>query len=193
MNHALEPSRMSTLMRSACVVVLLWLCLPGTIPRVTAQAMSEYQLKAAFLVNFGKFIDWPDPAFASSTSPFVIGVVGDDPFGGDLDKAIAGKLVGAHPIVAKRVNSNDDMADLELVFIGSSETPRLADILRRLNSSSAVTVSDIDRFCDAGGIIAFVVDNNRIRFEVNLDAAQKRNVKISSKLLSLALIHKAGH
>ena len=68
----------------------------------------------------------------------------------------------------------------------------LSGILRRLDSSTAVTVSDIDRFCDAGGIIAFVARNNQIRFEVNVEAAQKRNLKISSKLLSLALIHKSG-
>lgn len=184
---------MAALIRIVCVAAVS-LCLLDVLPRrVTAEAMSEYQLKAAFLVNFGKFIEWPEPEFSSTTVPFVIGVVGDDPFGGDLDTAIQGKSIGAHPVVARRINSSDDMGGLELVFIGASEKPRLADILRRLNSSSAVTVSDIDRFCDAGGIIAFVVDNNRIRFEVNMDAAQKRNLKISSKLLSLALIHRTGH
>jgi hypothetical protein len=184
---------MAALIRIACVTALS-LCVLEVIPvRVAAEAMSEYQLKAAFLVNFGKFIDWPEPGFSSGTVPFVIGVVGDDPFGDDLDEAIKGKQIGAHPIVARRISSGGDMSGIELAFIGSSEKTRLADTLRRLNSSSAVTVSDIDRFCDAGGIIAFVVDNNRIRFEVNLEAAQKRNLKISSKLLSLALIHRTGH
>jgi hypothetical protein len=183
---------MAALTRIGCAVALSVCLLDAIPPKVIAQTMSEYQLKAAFLVNFGKFIEWPEPAFGGGTSPFVIGVVGDDPFGEDLDAAIKGKVIGAHPIVARRIDSDDDMGDFEVVFIGASEKLHIAEILRRLESSFAVTVSDIDRFCDAGGIIAFVVDNNRIRFEVNIDAARKRNLKISSKLLSLALIHRTG-
>jgi hypothetical protein len=180
--------------RSLACAAVFSLCLLEVIPlRLNAETMSEYQLKAAFLVNFGKFIDWPETEFSSSTVPFVIGVVGSDPFGDDLDEAIKGKLIGAHPIVAKRISSGGDMGGLGLAFIGSSEKTRVADTLRRLNASSAVSVSDIDHFCEAGGMIAFVVDNNRIRFEINIDAAQKRNLKISSKLLSLALIHRTGH
>jgi hypothetical protein len=184
---------MAAPMRIACTVALSVCLFDAIPPRVVAQTMSEYQLKAAFLVNFGKFVEWPEPAFGGATGPFVIGVVGDDPFGDDLDDAIEGKRVGVHPIVARRISSSDDMDGLEVVFIGASEKPRLADILRRLNGTFALTVSDIDRFCDVGGIIAFVVDNNRIRFEVNIDAARKRNLRISSKLLSLALIHRTGH
>jgi len=180
--------------KSLACAAALSLCLLEVIPlHLTAQTMSEYQLKAAFLVNFGKFIDWPEAEFSSSNVPFVIGVIGADPFGDDLDEAIKGKSIRAHPIVARRISSGGDTSGLELAFIGSSEKTRLAETLRRLNASSAVSVSDIDRFCEAGGIIAFVVDNNRIRFEVNVDAAQKRNLKISSKLLSLALIHRTGH
>ena len=182
--------------KSLACAAALSLCLLEVIPlhlAAQAQTMSEYQLKAAFLVNFGKFIDWPEAEFSSSNVPFVIGVIGADPFGDDLDEAIKGKSIGAHPIVARRISSGGDTSGLELAFIGSSEKTRLAETLRRLNASSAVSVSDIDRFCEAGGIIAFVVDNNRIRFEVNVDAAQKRNLKISSKLLSLALIHRTGH
>ncbi|GAC1456086.1 MAG: hypothetical protein PVSMB1_05690 [Gemmatimonadaceae bacterium] len=180
-------------LRTLALVTALSLCLPNPVPGLaTAEPMSEYALKAVFLVNFAKFIDWPDPAFSGSDAALAIGVVGNDPFGSDLDDAIKGKLVGTHSIVAKRIDWRDDMSHLSLIFIGASEKRRLPDILRRLDTSTAVTVSDIDRFCDAGGIIAFVVKNNQIRFEVNVEAAQKKNLKISSKLLSLALIHKSG-
>ena len=179
----------------ALPVMALSLCLLNAVPDLataTTEAMSEYALKAAFLVNFAKFIDWPEPAFAGSAGALMIGVVGTDPFGSDLDEAIKGKLIGTHPIVAKRIDWRDDMSHFQLIFIGVSEKRSLSGILRRLDSSTAVTVSDIDRFCDAGGIIAFVPRNNQIRFEINVQAAQKRNLKISSKLLSLALIHKSG-
>jgi hypothetical protein len=179
-------------LKTLAAVMAVSLCVLNAAPGLGAEAMSEYELKAAFLVNFAKFIDWPEPAFASSAAALVIGVVGTDPFGSDLDEAIKGRQIGTHPIVAKRIDWRDDMSHFQLIFIGVSEKRSLSSILRRLDSSTAVTVSDIDHFCDAGGIIAFVAKNNQIRFEVNVEAAQKRNLKISSKLLSLALIHKSG-
>jgi hypothetical protein len=182
-------------LKTLASVTALSFCLLNAVPGLataTARGTSEYALKAAFLVNFAKFIDWPDGAFPGSGAALMIGVVGNDPFGSDLDDAIKEKQIGTHPIVAKRIDWRDDMSHFQLIFIGVSEKRSLADILRRLDSSTAVTVSDIDHFCDTGGIIAFVVKGNQIRFEVNVDAAQRKNLKISSKLLSLAIIHKSG-
>jgi hypothetical protein len=137
-------------------------------------------------VNFAKFIEWPAASFHSASAPLSIGVVGDDPFGADLNDAVSGKLVDRHPMAVKRVDWRDDLGQFQIVFIGASEKPRLKDILHRLESSAVLSVSDIENFCGNGGLIAFVNVNDRIKFQVNADAAQRRGLKISSKLLSLA-------
>jgi hypothetical protein len=162
-------------------------------PRVMANELSEYQLKAAFLANFAKFVEWPTQSFPDGTAPVSIGIVGDDPFGRDIDETINGKLLQGHPMAVKRVDWRDDLAAFHMVFVSASEKRRLPDILQRMESSSVLTVSDLEGFCGAGGIIAFVMDRDRIRFEVNVEVAQRHGLKISSKLLSLATnVHTKG-
>jgi hypothetical protein len=154
--------------------------------RTLAAGLSEYEVKAAFLVNFAKFIEWPASVFKSAEAPLTIAVVGDDPFGADLDDAIRGKLVAGRSMAVKRVEWRDDLTPFQMVFISTSERLRVKDIVRRLDGASVLTVSDLDSFCSSGGLIAFVNVGDRIRFEVNAEAAQRRGLKISSKLLTLA-------
>ncbi len=161
---------------------------------VIATELSEYQLKAAFLANFAKFVEWPAHSFPEGSAPVQMAIVGDDPFGRDLDDTIRGKLLQGHPMVVKRVHWRDDLTGFHIAFISASDRSHLAEILQRLESASVLTVSDIDGFCAAGGVIAFVMADERIRFEVNVDAAQRRGLKISSKLLSLATtVHTKGN
>jgi hypothetical protein len=176
-------------LRHLAIAVTLAALATGVMPgRPVAATLSEYELKAAFLVNFAKFVEWPASAFASPSAPVTLGVVGDDPFGSDLDDATRGKLIGIRPMVVKRVDWRDDLSRFHIVFVSVSELWRYKDILRSLDSSTALTVSDIKGFGTDGGIITFVDDNNRIRFAVNGAAAQRRGLKISSKLLSLATV-----
>ena len=160
--------------------------LSGVVPQRALAAASEYELKAAFLVNFAKFVEWPAAAFDTSASPVLVGVVGDDPFGPDLDNTVRGKLFGGRSMDVKRFDWRDDLTGFHIVFISASEQRRLKDILRPLETTSILTVSDMDDFCTQGGVIALVSVKERIRFEVNRAAARRRGLKISSRLLSLA-------
>jgi uncharacterized protein DUF4154 len=147
---------------------------------------SEYEVKAAFLLNFVRFTVWPDDALPDSGAPIVIGIVGNDPFNGSLDRTISGKTAGGRPLLIKRFGAGDNLRECQVVFISSSEKKRLPQILGAINGSSILTVGDVKEFVESGGIISFVVESNKIRFEVNAGAASRARLKISSKLLSLA-------
>lgn len=177
------------ILRIAALIAAIASCF---VPPAPAQQLSEYQVKAAFLVNFARFMEWPASAFQHATSPLVIAVIGEDPFGRELDAAIKGKVVGGHPLVARRIDWRDDARGFHLVFLSKSEKRHVPDILHGLAGSAVVTVSDVELFCKAGGVITFIDDRDRVRFEVNVDAAALHGVKISSRLLSLAIIHRNG-
>jgi hypothetical protein len=147
---------------------------------------SEYQIKAAFLFNFAKFIEWPPESFAGATSPMVIGILGDNPFGNDLERTIQNKTINNHLIEVKPVHSLAEAASCQVLFISASEKKRLAEIFAGLHGTGVLTVSEMDGFTEAGGMINFVLEGKKIRFDINDDAAKKANLKISSKLLSLA-------
>lgn len=149
----------------------------------SAQTASSADVKAAFLLNFSKFVEWPPEA---ASGPFVIGVLGDDAVADALRDLVGGKSVGGRPLVARRVVPKDNLAELHMLFIGTSEAARLADVLRRTGSGSVLTVSDLDRFCQQGGIIEFRSERDRVRFEINLDQAERARLVINSKLLALA-------
>lgn len=148
---------------------------------------TEYQLKAAFLYNFAKFVEWP-PAKLPANAPIVIGVLGEDPFGPDLDRAVIGKSISGHSLETRRYNNPDDARDAHILFISdtTSERRRLSQTLNALRGSSVLTVSDIDGFCDAGGIINFRILADKVRFEISTRAADQEGLKISSRLLTVA-------
>ena len=114
----------------------------------------EYQVKAAYLLNFARFVEWPTDALSAS-SPIVIAIIGDDPFGGALDEVLRGKSANGHPIQLRHLHGNDVLTGCQIVFISTSEERRLPEILRRLGSNSVLTVSDIDRFSLRGGVVEF--------------------------------------
>ena len=148
---------------------------------------SEYQLKAAFLFNFAKFVEWPPEAFANSTSPIVIGILGEDPFGGDLERTVRDKKVNNRPFVIKELRSPAEATNCHIIFISASEKKRLPEVLSGLSGTNVLTVSETADFTASGGMINFVEENNKIRFQINDVAAKKANLKVSSKLLSLAV------
>jgi hypothetical protein len=148
---------------------------------------TEYQLKAAFLFNFAKFVEWPPEAFTGSNSPMVICVLGPSPFGSDLAQTIQGKSVNGRPLNVQEVRSASEARKCHILFISAPEQKKLPEIFESLRGSSVLTVSETERFTEAGGMINFVSQDNKIRFQINDKAARSAGLKISSKLLSLAL------
>lgn len=148
---------------------------------------TEYQIKAAFIYNFARFVDWPTQAFADATSPMTIGLLGKNVFGDDLQQVINGKAIKGHPLQFKQFNSMPDATNCQVLFISSSEKSHFSRILARLQGTSVLTVSETDGFIEGGGMINLKIVDQKVRFEINNDAAKKAGLTISSKLLSLAL------
>jgi YfiR/HmsC-like len=158
-------------------------------PNAHAQdALSEYQVKAAYLFNFLKFVEWPDDSFADSLAPIVIGVVGEDPFGSALPQVTIGKTVQGRDLVIRKYHTGEGVRGAHILFISPSEKKRLPMILSSLRGSSVLTVADTEGFLDAGGMIQFLNENDRVRFAINVEATSRANLKMSSKLLSLAKV-----
>lgn len=149
---------------------------------------SESEVKAAYLYKFSGFVDWPDTVFSSDKAPFLIGVLGDDPFQSILDKTIEGKKAKDHPVAAKRSNIPSDLKECHIVFISASEKNRIESIIAEFATEPVLTVSDSEDFVKQGGVIGLVNIDDKIRFEVNLDAAKKAGLKISSQLLDVARV-----
>jgi hypothetical protein len=163
-------------------------------PEASAQtAISrEYEIKAVFLFNFAQFVDWPAEASAGPQTPLIIGVLGEDPFDGYLDDTVRGEKLNNRPFVVQRYRRVEDIDGCQVLFIGRTNPNQLGHIMAALKGRSILTVGDTEGFAEDGGIIRFVTENNRIRFRINVDAAQAAHLIISSKLLRLAEVAAPG-
>ena len=148
---------------------------------------TEYQIKAAFIYNFARFVDWPTQAFPDAASPMTVGMLGENAFGDSLQGAINGKTIKGHALQFKQLDSLADATNCQVLFISASEKSRLSKILARLQGTSVLTVSETDGFIEGGGMINLKIVDQKVRFEINNDAAKKAGLTISSKLLSLAI------
>jgi hypothetical protein len=146
----------------------------------------EYQIKAAFLFNFGQFVTWGPGAFADADAPFVIGVLGDDPFGPTLDALVAGETVQGRRAEIARYRGVEEVGACQILFISSSEAARLDRVFAALAGRSILLVGEAEGFADRSGMIRFRVVDNRLRLEINTTAAAGEGLTISSRLLSLA-------
>jgi hypothetical protein len=153
---------------------------------------SEYQMKAAYLLNFLKFVEWPEDAFADPLAPVVIGVVGNNPFGFALQQITLGKTVQGRNVIVRRYRVGEDLRGSHILFISASEQKRLPEILSSLRGASVLTVADMDRFLEAGGMIQFSLEETRVRFTINPNATNQTKLKLSSKLLSVARVAKVN-
>lgn len=152
-----------------------------------AKAM-DYQVKAAFLVNFPKYVDWPTGGFAQPNSPITVAVFGDDNVANEFENMIQGGLaIGGHPVVLKRIRTEAEITgDCQILFIATSEQSRTAAILDKLKSSAVLTVGESANFLEQGGMVNLVPKNRKIRLQVNLTAASEARLRISSRLLVAA-------
>jgi YfiR/HmsC-like len=170
--------------RDTCAIVLGILLSTG----VCAQEANEYQLKAAFLYNFAKFVEWPPQAFKGPSDPIVIGVLGKNPFGPALATAVAGKMWAGRGFQVREIATAEQAAGCQIVFISSSERKRLEALLSGIGSAAVLTVGETDNFNAAGGIVNFKIEAGSVRLQINVEAARKQQLHISAKLLSLAEI-----
>ena len=171
-----------------------WLCglfLLGFAPPVVAAEPApspEYQLKAVFLFNFAQFVEWPAQAYRDAKAPLVIGILGEDPFGAFLDRLVRGEKVGDRPLIVRRFRRVEDIAECHILFISRSEAAILGQVIAHLKGRSLLTVSDVDTFTRQGGIVRFVTENGKIRLRINVEAAKRCELTISSKILRPAMI-----
>ena len=167
----------------------LLLCAFASFSGLNAQAPqpTEYEVQAAYLSNFGRFVEWPARPGANERDPFYVCVLGQDPFGPLLDAALKGETIGGAPMAARRVSSAADAANCRIVFVNSTKDSELKGILATLRNFKALTVSDTFDFTRQGGMIQFVLEGNRVRFEINLAAAQRAGLTLSSQLLKVAV------
>jgi YfiR/HmsC-like len=153
-----------------------------------AAPVSEYQVKAVFLFNFAQFVEWPTSAFPRPNAPFVIGVLGQDPFGVNLDEVVRGETVNKRPLAVARFHDISEVHDCQILFIPSAELAHLDQILTALKGRSVLTVTDANDPSQRGVMIALVTQDSRIRLRIDLQAARAGNLTISSKLLRPAEI-----
>jgi len=152
---------------------------------------SEYLIKAGFIFNFAKFVEWPPTTFAQADSPIVIGILGTDPFGTIIDHIVQDKKIGGRGFVVKRLKWGAEAKDLrecKILFVGASERAHIDELVQIVKFLPILTVGETPGFAEHGGVVRFVLEDNRVRFEVNVDAARQGGLTISSRLLTLARI-----
>jgi hypothetical protein len=149
---------------------------------------SEYLIKAGFIYNFANLVQWPSNAFVQPSSPIVIGILGEDPFGTILDRVLEGKKVNGRVFLVKRLKSVLDLKECHIVFVSSSEMTHLAEAIHVVKGMPILTIGEIPGFAKHGGIINLVLEDNKVHFEVNVEAAKEADLNISSRLLALARI-----
>lgn len=150
--------------------------------------INEQALKVAFLLNFAKFVEWPAEAFGSGSDPVVIGVLGQDPFGGVLDETFQRQSLNGRNFRVERFAHLQDLKPCHVLFVSGSEKKKVRQLLTTLGASHVLTVGDMSDFAPSGGIIGFFNQGDRLGLEVNVDAAERAGLRISSKLLKLAKV-----
>ena len=183
--HACPRSRPGFLRFLAMVIV--WKLFEATGLPAQQLRPSEYQVKAVYLYNFGRFVDWTAALPATKADSFAICVIGQDPFGRILDSTLAGELIDQRKVIARRISRPQDAVSCQVLFISLSEDGRLKDILLPLDKLRVLTVSDISRFSDRGGMIQFVLEKDKIRFQINLTNTERAGLSLSSELLKVAI------
>ena len=174
--------------RCALLLLVGWLAIEPRTAGALAAPSKEYQIKAACLLNFARFIQWPEATFAGPAAPIVVGVLGDDPFGEVLEQTFQGESVDGRLFVIKRSRQVEELKKCHMLFVSRSEKDRVPGILAALGTASVVTVGEIDGFASRGGILNFYVEGGKTRFEINANAAKRNGLPISSQLLKRAKI-----
>lgn len=169
------------------VALMFIIAASGAGQSAEAQALHEYEAKAAFLFNFVKFVEWPAQSFADDSSPLIIGVVGDDRSSAVIDRIINGKTANGRRLVVKRFSNFRALTHCHIVFVRSSEKDRIRQTLAAAGAG-ALTVGETERFAESGGMINLIIVDGRLELEINQTSAERAGLKISAKLLNLARV-----
>jgi hypothetical protein len=167
-----------------------WLVSPGA-ARGETPGSREYEIKVAFLYNFAKFVEWPPESFRNDASPFVLGIVGTDPFGAALEN-LKDKTVRGRRLIIRKLAHLENFEECHILFISGSEKSNLRNLIASLKGQNILTVSDMERFAFQGGMLGLVNVDEKINFEVNMDTVSRSKLKFSSQLLKLAKIVHSG-
>ena len=170
--------------RIAIVFALLALALPAR----AEEPSREYQVKAAFIYNFVQFVEWPASAFQSDSSPITIGILGSNPFGDVLERIVEGKTIRGRPLAVRYWSTIEQVDQCQVIFVNSSDPAFLSELQAKLKGKNVLSIGEADQFLSNGGVIRLYDEDNKVRFEINVDAAEQQKLKLSSKLLRLAKI-----
>jgi len=184
---------MGILMRRRCLgrvllPLLLGVCLGAERDSLPGTERTEEEMKSAMLYNFIKFVEWPANALGENGTPLAVGVLGNEAFVAALNAALQGKTVSGHPLTVRRLDASADPKGCLAIYLGSSDNRQVARILQSVGRSPILTLGERAQFSRQGGIISFIRDGNRVRFEINLDAAERAGLQLSSKLLRLGTV-----
>jgi hypothetical protein len=151
-------------------------------------ALQEYQLKAGYLYNFTRFVEWPTNAFSRDAAPFSVCIFGEDPFGDLVERTMSQKRVGERRLAITRLRANDDPRGCHLLFFSESHLWQFAKVQAQIGQESVLTVGEGRDFTKRGGVVGMVMDEDRIQLEINVVAAGRARLRISSKLLSIVRV-----
>lgn len=172
------------------VVILSITFSPGWVQRTAADESTdllEYKIKTAFLFNFAKFIDWPSNSFGGASNEFTIGIIAP-PKLASITKMLSSKTIKGASVKIITFKSDEELLPCHILFVADNDTKLISNVIKKFENSPVLTIADASGFASQGGVINFIKVDNTIRFEINPEAAQKKHLKISSKLLSLARI-----
>ena len=169
-----------------CVAALFVAALSFADSGIAQAPVEEYRVKAAFLFHFVQLVDWPPGTLGDQKNPLTVCTIGKDSFQGDLETTLQGKLIGTHPLHVEHLKPSQEIKNCRVVFISDSERVQVPVIIAALKDDAVLSVGESDDFIKQGGMIGFCLDNNKVRFEINVGAADRAKLKISSRLLLLA-------
>jgi len=183
----LVSSPLSSVLRRWLMVLIgfAMLCLSVTSGR-GAEALKEYELKAAFVYNFSKFIEWPTNRLHGASTPFVVAVAGTSPCAAELGKIAKERKVNGRTIIVKTVQTPAEARDAQVLFVAASEDSRLKEWLAGIHGAGVLSIGESERFSKEGGMINFLLEGEKIRFDLNIDQAEDTGLKISAQLQKLA-------
>jgi hypothetical protein len=186
-SHGTWTCRCQRLLPRLVAVALAWALVAPPSLQGQHSKPKEYEVKATYLYSFSRFVEWPGQSPQVQADSFAICVLGDNPFGPVLEATVARETIAGKSVVAKQIPTPQDAVNCRVLFISLSEDKRLKQILTSLGTASVLTVSDLPQFTQRGGMVQFILEGNRVRFEVNLTPAERAGLTLSSELLKVAL------
>jgi hypothetical protein len=173
-------------LRALALLCMAFACIAPASTRADEAADLEKRVKAAYILKFADYVDWPPAAFSRTDAPLTFGVLGDEQVAAELAQSIAGRSVGEHPLAVRRLKDGDTVAGLNIIFVAGKDSARLAQVVKSSGNQPLLIVTESDGSLEHGSAINFVLAGDRVKFEIALDGVDKRGLKLSSRLLAVA-------